>query len=109
MTASDPIVAIASFTPLPGRTDDVIGALRPIMAQIQQEPGCLLYALHVSDDGRIHFIEKWASKADADRHGTESPALALLGERVSPMLDMASMSFTEMRPVPTGDPAKDAL
>lgn len=106
---SEPVVAVASFEPLPGRTAEAIEALRPIMAQIQQEPGCLLYSLHVSDDGRIHFIEKWASKADADRHGAESPAMALLAERVSPLMDMATMTFTEMRPVPTGDPAKGAL
>jgi quinol monooxygenase YgiN len=105
----EPVIAVASFEPLPGRTDDVIEALRPIMAQIQQEPGCLLYALHASDDGRIHFIEKWETKADADRHGTESPAMALLAEHVSPLLNMASMSFTEMRPVPTGDPERGTL
>lgn len=106
---SEPVIAVASFTPLPGRTADVIEELRPIMAQIQQEPGCLLYALHASDDGRIHFIEKWASKADADRHGAESPAMALLAEHVSPMLDMSAMSFTEMTPVPAGDPERGAL
>ena len=106
ITRELPIVVVASVLPQPGRLDEVLTALAPIMAQIQQEPGCLLYALHTSDDGRVHFIEKWASKADGDRHATGSPAMALLGELVSPMLDMATMSFTELRPVLVGVPSK---
>ncbi len=106
---SEPLVVVASFQSLPGRTEEALDRLLPIVAQIQQEPGCLLYAAHVSDDGRIHLIEKWASKADGDRHGAESPALALLAEHVSPLLDMSTMSFAEMRPVRSGDTGRGEL
>lgn len=106
---SEPLVVVASFPALPGKLEEAIAELTPIVEQIQGEPGCLLYALHASEQGRLYLIEKWASKADGDRHGASSPALALLAERVSPLLDMSAGTFEELRPIPVGADGRGAL
>jgi quinol monooxygenase YgiN len=104
----DPLVAVVSFLPLPGRRAQVVEALGPIIEMVQGEPGCLLYALHESPDGTLFFIEKWASKADADHHGSTSAALPLLAERLSPLLAGIPV-ITELSPLPVGTPEQGRL
>ncbi|WP_291036548.1 putative quinol monooxygenase [Herbiconiux sp.] len=104
----DPLVAIVSFLPLPGRRDEVVEALGPIIEMVQAEPGCLLYALHEAPGGTLYFIEKWASKADADHHGSTSAALPLLAERLSPLLSAIPV-ITELTPLPAGSPEQGRL
>ena len=106
---TEPVIAITSFRPLPGRSTDVVDLLRPILALVHAEPGCLLYALHASEDSTMWLIEKWATEADADRHGASSPALASLADKVSPLLEPDSLSLVEMRALPAGDPSKGSL
>jgi quinol monooxygenase YgiN len=105
---TEPLVAIVSFRPLPGRAAEVVRELEPIVTQVQQEPGCLLYALHEAADGTMYFIEKWASKADADLHGASSPAMPLLVERLSPLLEGPS-TITELTAHPLGTPEQGRL
>lgn len=86
----------------------MLETLSPIVETIQREPGCLLYALHEGDDERFLLVGRWASHEDAARHATESPAQALLAERVTPLLE-APPVIEQWRQVPIGDPARGVL
>jgi quinol monooxygenase YgiN len=57
-----PCIVIATFTPLEGKTDDVIAALEDVIPDVHQETGCELYALHQEVTGHLVLVEKWASR-----------------------------------------------
>lgn len=63
------IVVTAVFTPAEGAFDQVVEALRPAIAEVHEEPGCLLYAIHEAPNGDIVMIEKWESVELLDAHG----------------------------------------
>lgn len=63
------IVVTAVFTPVEGAFDQVVEALRPAIAEVHEEPGCLLYAIHEAPNGDIVMIEKWESVELLDAHG----------------------------------------
>ena len=102
-----PVVVTAVFRPLPGRSADLVEALRTTMPAVHDEPGCLLYAIHDADDGTVTMIEKWASVADLDAHGEGAP-VAALSAAVEGLL-AAPVTVVRMTPVPVGDPARGAL
>ena len=51
-----PVVVTATFTPKEGSFDQVVEALSPAIAEVHEEPGCLLYAIHESPNGQINII-----------------------------------------------------
>jgi quinol monooxygenase YgiN len=104
----DPVIVIARAVPLPGRGPEVIDILSDLIPRVHEEPGCILYTLNEADNGDLVFIEKWATQADADVHGTTSPILAVLAEKVSPLV-VGVPHIETHRAVPFGDPAKGAL
>ncbi|MFF2487574.1 putative quinol monooxygenase [Microbacterium sp. NPDC058062] len=90
-------VVVTVFTPRPDAKDELIEALRAYLPEVHREEGCLLYAIHDAEDATIVLIEKWASRADLDRHD-ESPALAELDRTVAPFLS-APTRWTTMTPL----------
>lgn len=94
---AEAVVVVTVFTPRPEAKGELIEALREYLPEVHREEGCLLYAIHDAEDGTIVLIEKWASRADLDRHD-ESPALAGLDRRVAPFLD-APTTWTTMTPL----------
>ncbi len=114
MTESDttdqtpqPMVVTAYFQPLPGKHDEVVAALQPAIAAVHTEPGCLLYAIHAAPDGAIVMIEKWASVADLDVHGS-SPAVQALGPSLDGLLAHPT-AVSRLRPIPAGTPEQGLL
>lgn len=97
-----PVVVTAVFTPVEGRRDDLVEALRSTMPGVHAEPGCLLYAIHDAADGTITMIEKWASVEDLDAHGS-GEAVASLGAAIDGLVT-APAHVTRMTPIPVGDP-----
>jgi quinol monooxygenase YgiN len=98
-----PVVVTAVFHPAPGRKDDLVEAFRSTIPGVHAEAGCLLYAIHDAADGTITMIEKWASVADLDAHGS-GPAVAALGAATKDLL-AAPPTVVRMTPIPVGDAA----
>ncbi|MHA7290350.1 putative quinol monooxygenase [Arthrobacter sp. MDT3-24] len=71
------IIVTAAFTPKDGTYDQVVAALSPAIAEVHEEPGCLLYAIHESPNGQIMMIEKWESAELLDAHGAGDPVKRL--------------------------------
>jgi len=105
---SEPVVVVATVRPRPGRLEEVVAILREVVGAVHEEPGCLLYSVNVGDDGSVVFVEKWASREDADRHGRESAVLPVLAERATPLLS-GPPELVVLSPRPAGDPAKGAV
>ena len=99
-TPTVPIVVTAYFQPLPGKHDAVVEALRPAIAAVHTEPGCLLYAIHAAPDQTVVMIEKWASVDDLDAHGA-SPAVQAIGPSLQGLLAQPA-AVTRLVPIPTG-------
>ena len=101
------IVVTAAFTPNEGFYQQVVDALAPAIAEVHQEPGCLLYAIHESPTGQILMIEKWTSAARLDAHGAGEPVqrlnAALEGLLAKPV------EVTRLVPIPVGTAAQGAL
>ncbi len=79
---------IAKFVVLPGCREQALEILRPMFAQVEEEPGTLLYAMHASrsEANVILFYERYADDAAFDLH-SKSEAHDLALERIIPLLD----------------------
>ncbi|PPH80102.1 putative quinol monooxygenase [Rathayibacter sp. AY1D9] len=74
---SDPVVVTAIFTPAEGQRDALVAALSTAIAEVHEEEGCELYAIHDSPDGTIVMLEKWTSGDLLDAHGAGEPVVRL--------------------------------
>jgi (4S)-4-hydroxy-5-phosphonooxypentane-2,3-dione isomerase len=65
------VAIIAKVRIKPGRTDDYLGALTPLIEQARKEPGTLLYAVQRSKDDPLVFwtTEVYADEAAFAAHG----------------------------------------
>ena len=103
------VVAIATLTPKPGKTDELVAAMTSLIEQVHaNEEGCLLYALHRHSDGeRLVMIEKYTGpEAVQDHRASEHfrAAGAALGELLASPPDVLAL-----QPVPLGDGVKGAV
>jgi quinol monooxygenase YgiN len=101
------VVVIAVFDPIAGRRQDVLDALRPAIAAVHTEPGCILYAIHDAPDGSIVMIEKWESAQLLGDHSTGA-AVRQLNQALDGLLSRP-VEVTRLVPLPHGDAAKGAL
>jgi quinol monooxygenase YgiN len=104
---SEAIVVTATFTPINGKRDELVEALRETVPAIHSEPGCLLYSVHVANDGTVVQIEKWASRELLDLHSAGRPVAALKAA-IGPLLAQPQV-LSVMTAVPIGDRAKGEL
>lgn len=95
-----PVVVTAVFTPAAGAKDRLVEALRTAIAEVHEEQGCELYAIHDAEDGTITMIEKWESAELLDAHGAGA-AVARLNSSVGQLL-AAPVVVTRMTPIPAG-------
>jgi quinol monooxygenase YgiN len=93
---TDSVVIVATFFPKPGLHDSVHAVIAAAQTNVIQEDGCLLYALHESDD-RFVLIEKWASLEAIKTHA-EGENLAKLVKDVEPFL-AAELEIVQLTPV----------
>jgi quinol monooxygenase YgiN len=101
------VVVTAVFHPVPGRTAELVEALRTSIPAVHEEKGCRLYAIHDADDGTITMIEKWDSRDDLDAHAV-SPAVKVLQAAVAELIAQPT-TVTTMTPLPAGTPEQGAL
>jgi len=102
-----PVVVTATFTPKEGSFDHVVAALSPAIAEVHEEPGCILYAIHESPNGQILMIEKWESAELLDAHGAGEPV-----KRLNAALDgllERPVEVVRHEPIPAGTPGQGAL
>jgi quinol monooxygenase YgiN len=100
------VVVVATITPLPGHTDEVIAAFTELVPLVHAEDGCELYALHRAPD-RLIMVEKWASREALETH-SRGANLAALNPKLAGKLGAAPEVITS-EAVPAGDAAKGQL
>ena len=101
------IIVTAEFTPNDGSYDQVVAALSPAIAEVHEEPGCLLYAIHESPTGQIIMIEKWETVELLDAHGA-SGAVRRLNASLEGLL-AKPVEVTRLAPIPAGTSHQGAL
>jgi (4S)-4-hydroxy-5-phosphonooxypentane-2,3-dione isomerase len=80
---------VARFKAKPGKAEELIaGAFRPLLEQVEKEPGTLLYLLHRSTDDPdlFWFYELYADDEAVDAHrgsATMAAVMPLFGELVA--------------------------
>ncbi|MGG7465744.1 putative quinol monooxygenase [Plantibacter sp. YIM 135347] len=94
------LVAIARFTPLPEAYDRVLAALERVTIATHAEPGCLLLALHATDDGQLVQIGKWESLAHWRAHG-DAPSVHALNREIEGLLAV-DREIVRLTPAPLG-------
>ena len=102
-----PVVVTAKFTPNEGSFNQVVAALSPAIAEVHEEPGCLLYAIHETPDGQILMIEKWESAELLDAHGAGEPV-----KRLNAALEgllQGPVEVTRLSPIPAGTTQQGSL
>ncbi|MCU1639244.1 MAG: antibiotic biosynthesis monooxygenase [Microbacteriaceae bacterium] len=97
---TEPIVVIAVFFPDSGQFAAVQDVLRPAIAAVHEEPGCILYAIHHASDDTIVMIEKWESVELLDAHGA-GEAVAALNASLEGKL-ARPVQVTRLTPLPAG-------
>jgi quinol monooxygenase YgiN len=97
--SNDVIVIVASVKAKEGRAGELEEAFRKQVLQVQQEPGCLLYALHRTGEGGFVFIEKWAS---AEALETHRAARNGSGAQIAELIE-GRPEATIVSPIPLGD------
>ena len=101
------IVVTAVFTPNEGAFDQVVEALRPAIAEVHEEPGCLLYAIHEAPNGDIVMIEKWESVESLDAHGA-GDAVKRLNVSLEGLLQKP-VEVTRLTAIPAGTAGQGEL
>lgn len=94
------VIVTAVFTPNEGAFDQVAAALAPAIAEVHEEAGCQLYAIHEAPNGQIVMIEKWDSAELLDAHGAGEPV-----KRLNASLEgllQGPVEVTRLSPIPAG-------
>ena len=101
------IIVTAAFTPKDGTYDQVVAALSPAIAEVHEEPGCQLYAIHESPNGQIMMIEKWDSAELLDAHGAGDAVKRLTASLEGLLAE--PVEVTRLVPIPAGTAHQGAL
>lgn len=75
-----PTLVVVRLRPHPEHYTAVINLLVEVIPEIQQGPGCLLYALYEDTDREIVLIESWADRHAWHAHFDWEPILRLKKE-----------------------------
>ena len=59
----------AKFAAAPGKLDELVAALKPLLDQVNSEPGTEVYAMHTSPDNAVWFYELYADEDSFKAHG----------------------------------------
>lgn len=75
------LIVIAAATARPGKEGDLEAALREAAVATRAQPGCVQFSLYrvVGDPSTIVGYERWASKADHQRHLQGAHVQKLIG------------------------------
>lgn len=98
MTARKPLTIIARVQAKPGQGEALLAFQKELVAGVVQEPGCLLYQPHVSNQhpGLVIFVESWESYELWQAH-MKAPALKAFEAKAGHLVE--SVVIDEMTPV----------
>lgn len=98
MAHQKPLTIIARVQAKPGAAEDLLAAQKELVAAVVTEPGCLLYAPHLSNQypGLVIFVESWQSHDLWQQH-MEAPALAAFRARAGHLIE--SVVIDQLTPV----------
>jgi quinol monooxygenase YgiN len=87
MANQSDLIVVASARAKPGKEKDLAQALREVARPTRAQPGCIAFSLHRSadDPAVIIGIERWASKADHDKH-LQGPHFQKLGNAMAGLI-----------------------
>ena len=76
----DAITIVATITAHSGSREKVVQALKTVERDVQGEPGCELYQLHLNreNDHQFVMIERWQSAKMLEQHTQAAPFGALV-------------------------------
>ncbi len=100
------VVVVATISPLPEHTDEVIAVYTETIPLVHAEDGCELYALHQAP-GTLIMVEKWASREALGAH-SEGAALAAMRPKLAGKT-AGPAQVVVLDAVPAGDPVKGQL
>jgi quinol monooxygenase YgiN len=100
------VVVVATLTPAPGRTQDVLDAFAAVSPLVHVEAGCELYAAH-TDGSLVVMVERWSSPEDLSAHAA-GEALAELNRLTEGAL-AGEPIVRVLNNVPLGDPVKGTI
>ena len=82
------VAVIAKMTAKEGRRDDLLEALKPLSAAVQDEPGTEVYAVHTdaASPNDVWFYELYRDQDALIAHGT-SEAMKAAGGALAELLD----------------------
>jgi quinol monooxygenase YgiN len=92
------LTLIAILQGKPDKRDELLATLRAFVKPTREEPGCVDYHLHISDDDPNQFIfyENWRSRPDLDVH-LKTPLLTAFFNRRMDLLEKdVEMRFMKM-------------
>ncbi|WP_039057202.1 antibiotic biosynthesis monooxygenase family protein [Enterobacter sp. Bisph1] len=77
---NDAITVVATITAHAGSREKVAQALKTVERDVQGEPGCEFYQLHLNreNDHQFVMIERWASMQMLEQHSQAAPFKALV-------------------------------
>jgi quinol monooxygenase YgiN len=92
------LTLIAILQGKPDKRDELLATLRAFVKPTREEPGCVDYHLHVSDDDPNQFIfyENWRSRPDLDVHLKTPPLTAFFNRRMDLLEKDVEMRFMKM-------------
>jgi quinol monooxygenase YgiN len=99
-------ILIVTFTPKPGKLEELTSAFASVVPRVHEEPGCELYAVNRCGD-RLVLIEKWADESSLEVH-RNAPALAEFRKRTADLMG-TPMDVLFLDAVPMGSSAKGAV
>lgn len=102
------ITIIATIKAKIGKEKELEPILKGLLTPTHKEPGCILYALHKSqnDPRTFVFVEKWKSQDDLSAH-LNSSHIAAGFKRQEELIEHVDIS--QMIPLSGGDPKKESL
>jgi quinol monooxygenase YgiN len=107
MSTPAPVIVTAVFVPAPGKRDELVRRLEPAIAEVHQEDGCTLYAIHDAPDGTIVMIEKWTSAELLDAHSDGEPVKRLQASIADVIA--GPVEVTRLSPIPAGTATQGTL
>lgn len=101
------VVVTAHFQAHEGHEQNLVDALQEFIPAVHAEPGCLMFALHRSDDGSLLLIEKWESEELLETHLNGDPVAAVV-DKIKPYIAQ-SPEVRRLKAVPAGTESQGIL
>jgi len=90
------VALLAKFTVQEGKADELIAAFQPLLEQVENEPGTLLYAMsQAKDDPHVFWFSELYTDEDAFAAHSGSDAMAKAGPTLGPLIAESELILGE--------------